>query len=272
MPEAPPDAFSQVSGTLSDVTERKAAEAELAVQRQEIAHLTRVSLLSELSGGIAHELTQPLAAIMSNAEAARIFLHQQPPDIAEAAAALDDIIHEDQRAGDVIHGFREMLKKSEVKSETIDVNALCRTTLQLLHSELINRRIKTTTDFVAEGALTTGDQVQLQQVLLNLILNAMDAMNGMVPSRRTLTVSTRITDENTVEVCIADRGAGLSAADREKVFKPFFTTKEHGLGIGLSLCSSIISRHSGVLSLENNIEGGATAVFTVPRRKELVVS
>lgn len=265
-------ALSQVSGTLSDVTERKVAEAEVAVQRQEIAHLTRVSMLSELSGGIAHELTQPLAAILSNAEAARILLGRDPPDITEAAAALDDIIGEDHRAGEVIHRFRGLLKKSETRFEPVDVSALCNSTLQLLHSEMINRRVKIMTDFTAEGPLVAGDQVQLQQVLLNLVLNAMDAVNGMVPSRRILTLSTRIADEDSVEVRIADRGSGLSPADREKLFKPFFTTKEHGLGIGLSLCSSIISLHGGALSLENNAEGGATAAFTLPRQKHLAAT
>ena len=181
-------ATNQVSGIVVDITELRAAEAETALQRQEVAHLMRVSVLGELSGAIAHEVNQPLTAILSNAQAALHLLAQNSPNLAEVRDALQDIVHEDNRAGEVIHRLRSLLKKGESKSELVDLNDLVNSTIALLRSELIGRRITVETDLAADLPVTSGDSVQLQQVLLNLIMNAMDAMASTPVARRLVRV------------------------------------------------------------------------------------
>jgi signal transduction histidine kinase len=256
---------AQISGTFADVTEQKLAENEIAQQRQEIAHLMRVSMLGELSGGIAHELTQPLSAILSNAEAARILLTRPSFNVAELIDVLDDIIGEDHRAGEVIHRIRGLLTRSEAKFEAVDVNALADASLRLLNAELINRRVKVTLRLADGLPLVDGDSVQLQQVVLNLVMNAADAMNDTPPARRMMTVSSGETSDGGIRLAVSDCGVGLQPAHHERVFQPFFTTKPRGLGLGLSLCRSIIKLHGGVLKLDNNPEGGATAAFSLPQ-------
>jgi len=253
-----------MSGAFGDVTSRKLAEADADVQRQEIAHLMRVSMLGELSGGLAHELTQPLTAILSNAQAGKILLAKGNRSLSEIGNILDDIIAEDERAGEVIHRLRSMLKKGEVKHEPIDMNELIASTLGLLHSELIDRRMAVTFDNAPNLPATSGDTVQLQQTLLNLLMNAMDATENVPPARRTIAISTTATDDGGVQVHIYDRGSGLPPAREHEVFQPFFTTKKRGLGLGLSICTSIIKLHGGTLSLQNNVREGASAVFRLP--------
>jgi C4-dicarboxylate-specific signal transduction histidine kinase len=253
-----------MSGAFSDVTPRKLAEAEADVQRQEIAHLMRVSMLGELSGGLAHELTQPLTAILSNAQAGKMLLEKGNRSLSEIGNIFDDIIAEDERAGEVIHRLRGMLKKGEVKHETIDMTELISSTLQLLHSELIDRRMSVSFNNAADLPATRGDPVQLQQTMLNLLMNAMDATENVPPARRNISVSTTKTDDGGVEVRIYDRGSGLPREQEHEVFQPFFTTKKRGLGLGLSICTSIVKLHGGTLSLQNNVREGATAVFRLP--------
>jgi signal transduction histidine kinase len=253
-----------MAGAFGDVTSRKQTEADADVQRQEIAHLMRVSMLGELSGGLAHELTQPLTAILSNAQAGKLLLAKGSKSLSEIRNIFDDIISEDERAGEVIHRLRGMLKKGEVKHETIDMNELISSTLRLLHSELIDRRMSVSFDNAVDLPATCGDPVQLQQTLLNLLMNAMDATENVPPARRTIAVSTAATQEGGVEVQISDRGTGLPPNQEHEVFQPFFTTKKRGLGLGLSICTSIIKLHGGTLSLQNNVREGANAVFRLP--------
>jgi signal transduction histidine kinase/integral membrane sensor domain MASE1 len=253
-----------MSGAFGDVTSRKLAEADADVQRQEIAHLMRVSMLGELSGGLAHELTQPLTAILSNAQAGKLLLAKGNKSLSEIGNILDDIIAEDERAGEVIHRLRGMLKKGDVKHEPIDMNELISSTLRLLHSELIDRRMSVSFDNAASLPATRGDVVQLQQTLLNLLVNAMDAMENVPPTRRTISITTAPTDDGGVEVHIFDRGTGLPASREHEVFQPFFTTKKRGLGLGLSICTSIVKLHGGTLSLQNNVREGASAIFRLP--------
>ena len=253
-----------MSGAFGDVTSRKLAEAEADVQQQEIAHLMRVSMLGELSGGLAHELTQPLTAILSNAQAGKLLLAKGNKSLSEIGNIFDDIIAEDERAGEVIHRLRSMLKKGDVKHETIDMNDLIASTLRLLHSELIDRRMSVSFDNAASLPAVHGDPVQLQQTLLNLLMNAMDATENVPPARRTISVSTATTDDGGVQVKIYDRGTGLPPLREHEVFQPFFTTKKRGLGLGLSICTSIVKLHGGALSLQNNVREGASAVFRLP--------
>jgi C4-dicarboxylate-specific signal transduction histidine kinase len=224
-------------------------------------------MLGELAGGLAHELTQPLTAILSNAQAGRMLLTQPSPNLGEITGILDDIITEDDRAGEVIHRLRGLLKKGEVRHEAVDVNGLIDSTLQLLHSEIISRRVRISTSLVPQLPLARGDPVQLQQILLNLLLNAIDAMEELSPSRRIITIGSRLVEESEIEVSISDRGTGLPKTEKEEIFKPFFTTKRRGLGIGLSICRSIIKSHGGSLTLENNVDEGATAKFRLPTQE-----
>jgi signal transduction histidine kinase/integral membrane sensor domain MASE1 len=262
----------RLSGILVDITDYKTAEAEAELQRREVAHLMRVSLLGELSGAIAHELNQPLTAILSNAQAALLILAQTPTNLAEVKEALTEIETEDNRAGEVIHRLRGLLGKGESKFESIHLNELIESTLQLLRRELISRKINVITNLADCLPQICGDPVQLQQVVLNLVMNAMDAMNATPPSRRSITVSTRVTEAGQIESVVADHGVGIAPEDKVRVFKPFFTTKNHGLGLGLSICSTIVNSHGGKLDLENNSDGGARARFTLPGVKLMVAA
>lgn len=251
---------------------RRAAEAEAAEQRQEVAHLMRVSVLGELSGAIAHEINQPLTAILSNAQAALHLLAQEAPDLGEVRDAIDDIVHEDNRASDVIQRLRNLLRKGERKSEQIDLNDLVNSTIALLKNELIDRRIVVETDLASGLPSTSGDPVQLQQVLLNLFMNAMDAMGSIPTARRRVMVSTRAAEGRALQLLIRDRGPGLAQGDPALLFKPFHTSKEHGLGLGLTICSTIAQAHGGKLTLANHQDGGAVAVFSLPARELLVAA
>src|SRR5882672_5107501 len=254
----------QRGGIFIDITDQKSAEAETALQRVEIEHLMRVSVLGELSGSIAHEVNQPLTAILSNAQAALHLLAQNSPDLAEVRDALQDIVDEDNRAGEVIHRLRSLLKKGERKTEYVNINDLVRSTLSLLHSELIGRDISLRLDLDHTPFLTCGDSVQLQQVLLNLVMNAMDAMASTPIAQRSIQISTGSLQAGMVDVLVRDRGHGIRPKENGRLFEPFYTTKNHGLGLGLTLCSTIIQAHQGKLTLVNDERGGAIAKFSLP--------
>jgi C4-dicarboxylate-specific signal transduction histidine kinase len=228
----------------------------------------RVSQVGELSGGLAHELTQPLTAILANAQAARLMLENSPADLSVIAEVLEDIIREDQRAGEVIRRLRSLLKDSENRSEDIDLNGLLEATLQLLKNEFISKRVNVICDFDPATPLVFGDQIQLQQVFLNLITNAIEAVHQMAIIRRSILIKTRRSTDDIVELNVIDHGVGIKPADQMRLFEPFFTTKERGLGLGLSICTTIVARHRGTLTLENNPEGGATASLRMPLEPE----
>jgi C4-dicarboxylate-specific signal transduction histidine kinase/ABC-type uncharacterized transport system substrate-binding protein len=247
-----------LSGLFVDITDQKAAEAEAAEQRQEVSHLMRVSVMGELSGAIAHEVNQPLTAILSNAQAALHMLGQKSPNLAELREAIQDIVLENNRASEVIKRLRGLLKKGERRFEAIDINDLIRSTISLLNSEMISRRVSVNAQ-LNDVPLVAGDIIQLQQVLLNLFMNAMDAMASIPYAERLITVSTRATPTGSVEIAIKDRGCGIPMRETGRAFEPFYTTKEHGLGLGLTICSTIVQAHGGQLSLGNNSDRGALA-------------
>lgn len=243
---------------------RAEAEQDAATQRREVAHMSRVLVLGELSGAIAHELNQPLTAILANAQAAQMMLEKDKPDIDEVLAALNEIVEDNNRAGEVIQRLRGLLRKDEGRWEPVDLNDIVTSSHGLLHSELVNRRIDTVLDLQPALAPVRGDPVQLQQVALNLMINAMDALAGNPPGRRRMVVRTRASDHGAVELAIIDNGPGIPEADAARLFQPFFTTKAHGLGLGLSICNSILVTHGGTLTLSTGEEDGAVAAVTLP--------
>jgi signal transduction histidine kinase len=251
---------------------QKAAEAEAAEQRQEVTHLMRVTVLGELSGAVAHEINQPLTAILWNAQAALALLAEKSPDLAEVRDAIHDIIQEDNRAAEVIQRLRNLLKKGERKSEQIDLNNLVDSTIALLKNELIDRHIEVEFNLATGLPAVSGDPVQLQQVLLNLFMNAMDAMVSTPNSQRRIIVSTRPAQSGAVEVLIRDRGPGLGPDDPAVLFKPFRTSKDHGLGLGLTICSTIAQAHGGKVTLANHEDGGAVAVFSLLAQGRLMAA
>jgi signal transduction histidine kinase len=251
---------------------RRAAEAEAAEQRREVMHLMRVSVLGELSGAIAHEINQPLTAIMWNAEAAIEHLKQGSPNLAKVRDAIKDIVDEDNRAGSVITRLRNLLKKGDQKSEQIDLSDLIASTIELLKSELVFRQVQIKTDLASGLPATLGDPVQLQQVLINLFMNAMDAMASTPQKERRITVRTRMVQPNTIEVRIRDCGPGISLGDQSKIFKPFYTSKDHALGLGLPISSTIAQAHGGKLTLVNHADKGAVAILSLPVQEHLVAA
>ena len=257
-------AVVELQGIGRDVTDLKVADMEVAQRRKEVTHLTRVAILGELSGALAHELNQPLTAILSNAQAAQRLLARAPADLATVGEILDDIVTDDLRAGEVITRLRALLKKDEGSFQPLDVNDVSTEVLALAHSELIERRVTVDTRLAPGLPSVRGDRVQLQQVMLNLLLNACEAMSANGPAERMLTVSTALDGDGLLLTSIADRGSGIPPDAADRLFEPFFTTKPHGLGLGLSICRSIIDAHGGRLWADNNPDGGATFTFALP--------
>ncbi|MFL5608496.1 MAG: GAF domain-containing protein [Gemmatimonadaceae bacterium] len=240
-----------------DISDRKRAELDAAAQRHELAHLNRVLILAEQSGALAHELSQPLAAILANAQAARHLLDREPLDLVELRETLDDVIKSDKRAGAVIHRLRELLRKSKTILQPLDVNEVIREVLDLTHSDLLLRRVSITTALSPDIPPVLGDRVQLQQVVLNVLLNACDAMSTVEPSERELALTT-VADTQWVQIVVADRGVGIPDGELDSVFDPFVTHRSQGLGLGLAISRSIVAAHRGRIQAENNPDRGAT--------------
>jgi C4-dicarboxylate-specific signal transduction histidine kinase len=244
----------RLRGVTVDVTERGKADAELHRLQGELAHVSRVSTVGQLSNTLAHELNQPLAIILTNAQAAQRLLAQQPPDLAEAREILADIVSEDERAGEVIKRLRALLKPGQTHLESLCPRELVEDVLRLTRSDLIERGIKVNVAFDGSVPPVVGDRIQLQQVLLNLILNAGEAMAANPPSGRRLTIGAAHYD-GTVRISVSDTGYGLPP-DAERIFEPFYTTNKEGLGLGLAICRSIARAHNGRLWAESNGPAG----------------
>lgn len=256
-----------VRGVSIDITARKLAEMELHERRGELAHLSRVTMLGELSGSLAHELNQPLTAILSNAQAAEHYLAEDAPDLGQVREILADIVAEDERAGEVIRRLRLLLKKGEVQQQVLDPNQVVLEALKLARSDLTSHGVTVETALAVDLAPIYGDCVQLQQVLLNFVMNACDAMADNVAKDPRLIVRT-CQEDGRLRIEVSDNGRGLPAGGAEQAFERYFTTKPHGLGLGLSICRSIITAHGGTLGAANNAERGATFHCTLPLRKE----
>lgn len=255
----------RMRGASLDITKRKHAEEQAARQRNEMAHLSRVAMLGELSGSLAHELNSPLSAILSNAQAAQRILANGKADRAEVREILNDIVREDKRAGEVIRGLRMLLKKGEVQQRALRINKVVQDGVKLMRSDLINQKTTADTQLARDLPSVTGDPVQLQQVLLNLIVNACDAMADCAGPERRLLIRTRIENSSSaLTVSVTDRGSSIPEEKIEQIFEPFFTTKAKGMGLGLSVCRSIITAHRGKLWATNNPDCGATFHFSLP--------
>jgi C4-dicarboxylate-specific signal transduction histidine kinase len=253
-----------VRGVSLDITARKKAELEAQQQRKEVAHLSRVTMLGELSGALAHELNQPLTAILSNAQAAQRFLGQDSVDLDELRAILQDIVDEDKRAGEVIRRLRALLSTGETQRQSADVNELVSEVFKLLRSDLANQGVRLQAELAPNLPSVNADRVQLQQVLINLVMNACDAMGEVAANDRRVIVRTELAAGVGVLVSVIDHGYGIPTEHIEKVFESFFTTKTHGMGLGLSICRSIVTAHGGRLWAENNPDRGASFHFWVP--------
>ena len=251
-------------GILMDISERKQAELEAARQRHDLAHLARVTTIGELSSSLAHELTHPITAILINAQAAQRFLDGDDADLKEVREILNDIVTEDQRAGEVIHRLRSLLKKGEPQKHCdVNPNEVVQDVLKLVRNDLINQNVTADTDLAQNLPSIIGDRVQLQQVLLNLVLNACEAMADCASSERQLLIVSKL-EKNAVQVSVTDRGVGIPEKKLEQVFERFFTTKKEGMGLGLSICRSIIDAHEGKIWATNNADCGATFYFSLP--------
>ncbi len=248
-----------------DITERRRSELELGRQRNELAHLSRLTTIGELAGSLAHELNQPLTAILSNAQAAQRLLERTPADVAEISDILHDIVESDLHAGEVIRRLRTMLRKGEEKVEPLDMTEIVQDALKLARSDLLNHGVAVTAD-LAEGLPSIdGDRVQLLQVLLNLVLNGIESIAKTPTERRELFFGTGLTaGERRVHVWVGDTGAGIPKERIETIFEPFFTTKETGMGLGLSVCRTIISGHGGIIEATNDPGRGATFHLYLP--------
>ena len=256
-----------IGGLLAQRRLRRRAESEILYQRTELAHVARVSTMGQLTSALAHELNQPLGAILRNTEAAEIYLQKENPDLAEIRAILADIRKDDQRAGNVIDRMRSLLKRRSLESKSLDFGELLIETVALARSDARSRQITLTLETPAKLPPVPGDRVHLQQVLLNLILNGMEAMTGLEKVERLVTVRAATDDDGNIEVAVSDGGSGIPPDKLERLFEPFFTTKPHGMGMGLAISRTIIEAHGGKIRGENHAPHGAIFKFTLPANK-----
>jgi PAS domain S-box-containing protein len=254
-----------------DLTDRKRAEWEARESERryheaqmELAHANRVATLGQLSASIAHEINQPVAAAVNNASAALRWLGKEPPDLEQARQALNRIFKNGNRASEVIGRMRALLKKAPLQEEDVDINDAILEVIALTRGEVTKNSISVRTQYAEGLPLIRGDRVQLQQVILNLIINAVEALSSVGEGPRELIISTGETESNGVLVAIRDSGPALTPASLECVFNAFYTTKPGGLGMGLSICRSIIEAHGGQLWASVNVPRGAVFQFTVP--------
>ncbi|MDM0035889.1 ATP-binding protein [Variovorax sp. J22P271] len=250
-------------GVLTDITDLRQNEREMYLLRRQVWHADRVARTAVLAASLAHELSQPLTAILSNAQAGLRFLAQDPPDLADLREILQDVVRDDRRASAVINGLRTMLRRQETERERVDVGACVQEVVELMHSDFLERGVEVTQS-MAPGCVVLGDKGQLQQVVLNLAMNANEAMTEQPRGSRALHVSVAPSDGRRVRVAVRDTGPGVDETHIDKVFDHFYTTKAKGLGMGLAMCRSILEAHGGSLSVARNEGRGATFSMLLP--------
>jgi PAS domain S-box-containing protein len=261
----------EIVGTTVDITERKHAEQARARMHQleaDLAHINRVSIMGELTASIAHEVNQPLSGVVSNGSACLRWLAGNPPNIGEARETASRIVRDGKRAAEIISRIRALTKRSATPIEKLDLNEVIREVLALVGDEAKKKTAVIRTQFADDLAQVSGDRVQLQQVVLNLVMNAMEAMSAVTDRPRELTIITRNTAEHEVKVTVEDSGTGLDSSAATKIFDPFYTTKTSGMGMGLSICRSILQAHEGRLWAGSKAGPGAVFHFTLPREPD----
>jgi C4-dicarboxylate-specific signal transduction histidine kinase len=243
---------------------RKQGELETQRLRQELTHIGRVSAMGELTASLAHELNQPLTAILSNAQAAQHLLAADVIDLEEIREILSDIVEDDKRAAAVIRRLRSLLKKGDLEFVPLDVNDIVGEVAWLVKNDALIRNVSMSLELAPDLPSVLGDRVQLQQVVLNLVLNGLDALRPPWAGARTLVIRTARDGAAAVTVAVQDSGTGIDAKDTDRIFQPLYTTKAEGLGMGLAIARTIVDAHDGRLVAANNDHGGATVRFTLP--------
>jgi len=255
---------TNLAGTLLDITDYKSVQFEREQLRQQVIHLTRVSTIGELSGAMAHELNQPLTAILSNAQAGQRLIGQNAGSNADISSILDDIVEDDRRAGAVLTRLRNLIRNEHIDFSEIDVNEVITEVLKLVNGELLDRRVDSVMELTPALPTVHGDRIQIQQVLINLVRNALDAMGTERWSQHNLAVRSILRRDGSVGVTVSDNGAGVPVNLRANLFEPFITTKSQGMGLGLTISRAIISGHRGEIWCEDNPGGGSTFTFSLP--------
>ena len=255
-------------GAVTDVTSRKRAEAELHEAQANLAHVTRVTALGELAASIAHEVNQPLAAVVTNAAACLRWLDREPSDLKEARSTVQSIIKDGNRAGEVIQRVRALANKTADQKALLHVNDVVNEVVSLVQHELFSHRVALRLELAPDLPPVFADRIQLQQVILNLVINAIEAMQPVRDRPRELVIRTRQDETSEVLVMVSDCGVGVAAENADRLFDAFFTTKSSGMGMGLSICRSIVNAHGGRLSASGNAGPGATFQFTLPLHQE----
>jgi len=243
---------------------QRRAEAEILKQRTELAHVARVSMMGQLASALTHELNQPLGAILRNAEAAEIYLQGDQPNLEEVRAILTDIRRDDKRAGNVIDRMRSLFKRQKLASGTLDLRDLVEDTMAMARPDAAQRQVRLKLEISPHLPPAQGDRVHVQQVLLNLILNGMDAMKTIPKSRRSLTVGLDKTANGNLQVTVSDCGTGVTPDDAVHIFEPFFSTKSNGMGMGLAISRTIMEAHGGEIWMKSNAMEGTTFTFILP--------
>ncbi|HWY47391.1 MAG TPA: MHYT domain-containing protein [Bryobacteraceae bacterium] len=256
-------------GTMTDIEDRKRAEEALRKANADLAHITRVMTMGELAASIAHEINQPLAAVVTNADACMEWLSREPPNLEEARVAVDCIAQDGTRASEVIRHIRAMFTKANPERTTVHVNELIREIGGLMQAEASRNQVALQTELAPDLPATVGDRIQLQQVIVNLVLNGIEAMSAVTDRPRSLVIRSEWQDSNQVLIAVRDSGVGIDAKDFRRIFDAFFTTKAQGMGMGLSICHSIIEAHGGRLWASTNSDYGATVQFTLPADREI---
>jgi PAS domain S-box-containing protein len=255
-------------GAVTDVTSRRRAEAELHEAQANLAHVTRVTALGELAASIAHEVNQPLAAVVTNAAACLRWLDREPANLEEARSTVQSIVKDGNRAGEVIQRVRALANKTADQKAPLDVNDVVNEVISLAQHELSSHRVALRLELAPALPQVLADRVQLQQVILNLVINAIEAMHPVEDRPRELVIRTRQDETCQVLVAVSDCGVGVAAENADRLFDAFFTTKSNGMGMGLSICRSIVNAHEGRLSASSNPGPGATFQFTLPSHRK----